>query len=161
MRHANALTFPVRITSLPSERRHRLAPLMARLRASALDRQLAQGMVPWRTPAHAARALQLTSEKSRRTLARSLEQMVEDAENPPRIALSAVVQPPRAHVRTARPLMLTLASRLRSNAPVDARGVASLKALLTDGSGALYADGDPTMLMRALQRTEDWLDADR
>jgi hypothetical protein len=109
---------------------------------------------------HAARALQLTSDNRRRALARALERIVEE-EDEPRIALGTVVRPPPASIREARPLMLTLASRLHGREPVDPRGVAALKALLTDGCGALYSDGHPEVLVRVLRRIEKRLDAER
>jgi hypothetical protein len=106
---------------------------LARLRAPWLDRQLAAGSVPWRSPAHAARTLQLTGDRSRGALARWLERLVEHAERPPaRFIISAVIPPCREQVHAALPVILATASRrLRSGAPVDARGVARLRALLS------------------------------
>jgi hypothetical protein len=55
--------------------------------------------------------------------------------------------------------MLTLASRLRGNAPVAARGMAALKNLLTDGGGPVYTRGNPDELKDCLQAVEEWLHA--
>lgn len=140
---------------------HPLAPPLARLRAYSLDTKLAHGIEPWRTPVLAARARQLTGDRSRRSLARCLERLVERVEEPPRLTLSAVVHPSRPRVREARPLLLMLAARLRGGEPVDPRGVAALRNLLTDGNSPVYTRGDPEMLARALQRIELWLDARR
>jgi hypothetical protein len=137
---------------------HPFAPLLARLRAHSLDRRLARGIEPWRTPVLAARARQLTSERSRRSLARSLERLVRQAQEPPRHSRSVVVRPSRSRVREARPLLLMLAARLRSGDPVDVRGAAAIKHLLTGGDSPLYAPGDPEMLARALQRITSSLD---
>jgi hypothetical protein len=132
---------------------------LARLRAPWLDRQLAAGSVPWRSPAHAARALQLTGDRSRGALARSLERLVEHAERPPaRLTISAVIPPCREQVHAARPVILATACRLRSRAPVDARGVARLRALLCDGAGPCYSRGDPGALAVALETVSQWLD---
>ena len=132
--------------------------LLARLRAPWLDRQFAAGVESWRSPVHAARARQLTSDRTRRLLARSLERLVEQAEEPPKRYHTAVIQPSRLRVREARPLMLALASRLRSNAPVAPRGITTLNELLTDGAGPVYTHGDPETLKRRLQAIEGWLD---
>ena len=132
---------------------------LARARAPWLDRQLAAGSVPWRSPAHAARALQLTGDRSRGALARWLERLVEHAERPPaRFTVSAVVSPCREQVHAALPVILATASRLRSRAPVDARGVARLRALLSDGAGPCYSRGDPVALTVALETISQWLD---
>jgi hypothetical protein len=138
---------------------HRVGWLLAHLRAPRLDRQLAAGSVPWRSPVHAARALQLTSDGHRRGLARSLERLVEHAEPPPGGPFrGSVVQPCREQVREALPLILMIAARLRSGAPVDARGVARLCALLSDGAGPCYSRSDPGALTGALETISQWLD---
>lgn len=139
---------------------HPFAPLFAHLRAHSLDKWLAHGIEPWRTPTLAARARQLTSERNRRSLARCLERMVEQAEEPPQLTLSAVVRPYRPRVHEARPLLLMLAARLRSGDPVDPRAIAALRNLLTDGNSPVYTPGDPVTLVRALQRIELWLDGE-
>ena len=159
MRHGDALhrASPVLVTRRRASR-HRLAPLLARLRAPWLNRQLAAGVEPWRSPVHAARARQLTGDRIRRMLARGVERLVEQADEPPRLSRSAVIYPWRPGVREARPLMLTLASRLRGGAPVDPRGTAALKDLLTDGSGPVYTPGDPNTLKRRLEIIDQWLD---
>src|ERR1019366_510356 len=60
--------------------RPRTVRLLAHLRALRLDRQLAAGVVPWHSKLHAVRSLQLTSDRSPRALACSLEHLVERAE---------------------------------------------------------------------------------
>jgi hypothetical protein len=160
MRHAGAITPASPLVVISHRRgRQRLAPLLARLGAPWLDRRLAAGVESWSSPVHAARARQLASDRTRRMLARSLERLVEQAEEAPGRQRAAVVQPSRARVREARPLMLTLASRLRGNAPVAARGMAALKNLLTDGGGPVYTRGNPDELKDCLQAVEEWLHA--
>jgi hypothetical protein len=133
------------------------ASLVARLRASKLDTQLADGVESWRSPAHAARSLQLTSPRRRRVLARSLERLLEDVERPP--VMSAVVRPCHGQVLEARPLIVAVAARLRSNRPVDARGMAHIRALLTDGGSPCYSRSHPHALDGALESAVQWLDA--
>ena len=140
--------------------RTRMVWLLARLRAFWLDRQLAAGVVPWHSKVHAARSLQLTSDRSRRALACSLEHLVEQADGPPVHWRSAAVLPCRPQVSEARPVILAIAARLRATAPVDARGMARLRLLLTDGAGPCYTpSGRPDALAVELQTVDRWLDA--
>jgi hypothetical protein len=140
--------------------RRPIAWLLARLRAPWLDRQLAAGVVPWRSRVHAARALQLTSARSRRALARSMEMLVERAERPPTPFRGAAIPPCREQVREAWPLVLAIASRLRSGEPVNAHGVARLRELLSDGAGPCYLRATPDALTLALQSVCRVLDVD-
>ena len=138
---------------------HALAPLLAQLAATHLDRRVADGVDPSHSPIYAARSRRLTGEKSRRTLARSLERLVEEADAPPRRpSLSSAVRPSRARVHEARPQLLMLASRLRGGAAVDPRGLAAIRVLLTDGAGPVYTNGDPETLKRRLETIEDWIE---
>lgn len=158
MRRAGAITPAAPRAVMRRRRGHPLAPLLARLRGPWLNRQLAAGVEPWRSPVHAARARQLTGDRTRRMLARGLERLVEQAEEPPSLSRTAVIHPWRPGVREARPLMLTLASSLRGSAPVAARGIAALKDLLTNGGGPVYTPGDPNTLKRQLEIIDQWLD---
>jgi hypothetical protein len=134
--------------------------VVARVLASRLDRELARGIAPWSSGAHAARALKLTGLRSRRALARSVERLIEDVENPRSRFMSAVISPLPDQVRHAMPLILTLASRLRSAEPVNARGIAQLSRLLSDGGGPCYVPAHPEALTLALQQVSEWLDVD-
>jgi hypothetical protein len=126
--------------------------IVARLLAPWIDRELADGTTTWSTVAHAARAVQLTSTRSRNSLARSLEQLVERAEEPPTPFRSAAIPPCREQVRHALPVILELASRLRDSAPVDAHGMAQLHQLLCDACGPCYAGSHSDALTVALER---------
>jgi hypothetical protein len=161
MRNANVLSLPGRIDGQVAESKDRFAPLVARVRHWSLDTELATGVAPWHSHAHAARALQLTGERGRSTLASSLERTVHDAVEPRRAMFSSVVRPPRARVLEARDLLVAIASWLRSSEPVDPRGVAALRVLLTDGSSSLYTSRDPQTLIRELQRIQLWLGTER
>jgi hypothetical protein len=158
MRSAHAITTaPLR--GAGSRRQPQLRDrIFARLRAPSLDRELTAGCASWRSPTHAARALQLTSERHRRGLARSLEHLIEHAEKPTVGFLSAAVPPCREHVREAMPQILAISSRLRSGEPLDARGVARLRALLSDGAGPCYTRSQPDALALALQTVSESLD---
>ena len=155
-------THAVGVSSLPralGRRRPRWhVRFFARLRAPWLDRQLASGIVTWRSPSHAARALQLTRDRKRRSLACSLERLVKDAEQRPTPCRGAAVLVCREQVREASPLILTICSQLRSSIPVDARGIAKLHDLLCDGCGPCYARIRPDALTVALQAVLQSLD---
>jgi hypothetical protein len=159
MRYADALTTERRLElPRPREDRSHAAPLLARLRARSIDQDLAAGADAWLTPVHAARARQLTSDRTRRTLARTLEQIVEHADAAPTRGYAARVHPPRALVHQARPMLLTLSARLRNGAPVDPRAVAALRDLVCDGTGELYVPSDPRSLQRRLRTIAAWLE---
>ena len=55
-------------------------------------------------------------------------------------------------------MILELSARLRSGTPVDARGMARLRELLTDGSGPCYARVSPDALRAELKAVADVLD---
>ena len=131
---------------------------LARLRSPWLDRQLAAGTVTWRSELHAARALQLNTDRRRCGLAGSLERLVNDAYQQPTPARSAVVLVCREQVLDAMPLIAVISSRLRSGAPVDARGIAKLHHLLCDGFGPCYRQTRPEALTVALQEVSRSLD---
>jgi len=129
--------------------------IVARILAPWIDCELAAGEHTWSTVAHAARAVQLTSRRSRRSVARSLELLAERAEQPaaPR---SAAIPPCREQVREALPEIMRISTWLRFGEPVDARGVAKLRALLRDGGGPCYVRNHPTVLTEALHDVSRW-----
>ena len=69
----------------------------------------------------------------------------------------AVVYPCREQVIEALPALLTIAGRLRSADPIDARGIARLNILLSDGSGPCYVRIRRNALTDALQEISQWL----
>lgn len=86
---------------------------------------------------HAWRAAQLTSEKSRRSLASSLRGIVDELEGPIRLPGASPLnrQGVRPHVRVVE----ALANRLDDLArPVSPAGVLHVRDLLTDGGSPLY-----------------------
>jgi hypothetical protein len=120
--------------------------------AAKLDRELAAGIAPWTSPRHAARSLQLTRARSRRSLATTLERLAAEARRPPLVGSAAtlMIRPARRAVLVSEPQIDELAAILRSTAPVTAGAVASLKRLLTDGTGPLYAPHAANALATAL-----------
>jgi hypothetical protein len=114
----------------------RLARLLARVRACSLNDALIAGADPTASRQLAARALQLTSPRSRSSLAEGLDRLLRSAQEAPGRW--------RMCPRCANSSTLgELASLLVSASPVYARGVAALEQLLSDGTGAAYrADGE-------------------
>lgn len=130
------------------------ASLIARLRASSLNRQLAAGVATWQSPAHAARALQLTSARHRSLLADALDRVASTAMQQPMPRLSAAIPPCRVQVRVALPELLAMSSRLRDPRPVAAKGVARLHELICDGAGPCYVRSNRDVLRDALLAVE-------
>jgi hypothetical protein len=138
----------------------RLASLRARLCHESLDRELAHGIAPWRSPAHAARALQLTSRRRRETYAVGLERVLAETERTGGRSsnrFSGVVIPDPAAVILSAPTIWEIVGALRAPAPVSAEGMARLRALLCDGTGPLYCAGNAEQLRQALEHVSRWL----
>ena len=127
MRSAHARSPTSLVAARCRQRPPRTAWLVARLRAPWLDRQLADGVATWASPSHAARALQLTGARSRRSWARSLERLVKHAEQPSTRVGSAVVPPCREQVREALPLILEIASPAARHRACGRRGNRSVE----------------------------------
>jgi len=157
MKTAHAIAWPSAAEAPRTFRSQLAVRLRARLHAPSLDRELASGIAPWRSPLHAARALRLTGDRNRRGLARSLERLVEQAQHPRSQYRGAVIYPCREQVIEALPALLTIAGRLRSADPIDARGMARLNILLSDGSGPCYVRIRRNALTAALQEISQWL----
>jgi hypothetical protein len=144
-------------TGTPTTNKHPLAAVVARVRAFGLDRDLAKGVEPSRTAAHAARARQLTSERTRMNIAKELDHLHDRVKPEPRVMYSAAVKPSRASVRATQPQLVKLSERLRTADAVEPRGVAALRDLLTDGAGPLYHDGNVEILKQQLVDIDTWL----
>ena len=122
--------------------------LLARCAAPRLDRELAAGASPESSALLAARAMQLTSVKSRRALAASLQRILAAAGRSPADVPSGTVaiHPPRVSLclerisQSAGPLA-RLAGSLAVPGPVPVQGVAMASQLLADGTGPLYHEG--------------------
>ncbi len=126
----------------------RLDRIAARIRASALDRALADGADPSGSPRLAARAAVLASGEGRAQIAENLERLLAAADHP---RGAWTVRPDRAAVATNRQAIRDLVELLRANVPVYVCGLASLQRLLRDGSGSVYV-GDAERLRANLER---------
>lgn len=109
---------------------------LARLRAAALDREIAAGVPAERDVALALHARRLIAPRTRRQLARSLRRVIALPQRPS--ARGLPVQCP--HISECRTDLLALAVRLERTRAVEARGVALARLLLTDGAGPLHFD---------------------
>jgi hypothetical protein len=129
--------------------------MLARFQAGRLDRELAGGADPEQCASLAARAMQLTSEKSRRGLAASLLRLREASTGPGAIPLRVPVRWERLSQATAE--LGELASHLLAPVPVPARGVAMVSQLLSDGTGPLYDAASREDLRASAQRAAEAL----
>jgi hypothetical protein len=131
------------------------ARVIARLRATRLDRALASGVDPSISPALAARAELLRTPRMREAVASAIYQTLKDATVgvPP---YSWRVPPAREAVRRNRRELLALAAELRQAADVSARGVAATRLLLGDGTGPLYYEAAYGALRAAVFRARSW-----
>ncbi|HEX8856131.1 MAG TPA: hypothetical protein VF752_11065 [Thermoleophilaceae bacterium] len=123
--------------------------LSARLRRASLDRALADGTDPATSPELEWRARQLASPGTYRELAERLEEVVDEAGEP---HPNAVVQIDREAVRCAREDLLTLAAQLAIADRANARGVALVRRLLTEGLSPLYVPSSPERLERFVRQ---------
>ena len=118
--------------------------VLARCAASRLDRELAGGASPEGSARLAARAVQLTSMKTRRNLAASVRRILAAAGDP--AAVTVITARParlplaRAPIRQSAGPLAVLAGYLAGPGPVPARGVAMVSLLLADGAGPLYRE---------------------
>jgi hypothetical protein len=116
------------------------AQLAARLFPGYLDRQLAVGFVGPTGSALAVRAARLESEHERHSVARALRRaVVESHRGRPLGAPTVPVN--RDNVATAEDVIDRITLRLHSPRRVNARGMARLQRVISDGCGPLYARG--------------------
>jgi hypothetical protein len=138
--------------------------IMARCLAARLDRELARGARPETNVGLAARAVRLTSMRSRRDLAKSLQRILAAvrpvssrgrptaADPSPRVARHPHVPIRRDRVSRSASELTELAARLVQPGPVPARGVAMVCQLLTDGGGPLYRKASPDDLPALIEQ---------
>jgi hypothetical protein len=130
--------------------------LLVRVRASALDRQLAAGAAPESSVPLAIHAGRLCEPAERRGLARSLTRIVAAADAPTGHRLTAPVCRPA--VQRARAELAAITGRLVASGPVDVHGVARVRALVADGTGPLYRSAPPERLRHELTEVLSALD---
>ena len=130
------------------------ARVAARLGFAARDAALAEGADPDASPELALRARRLIAPRTRRLLAASLRRWVESARG--RRGLYEVRPGPQ--VAGAAEALLELADRLEVRGPVEARGVALVSVLLSDGRGPLHSPQGAERLVAAARAAEAALD---
>jgi hypothetical protein len=131
--------------------------LTTRWHRDRLDEQLARGADPGDSPELNLRSRQLESRAVRLELADTVGFVVREAHMhqaapPARLSLR------RAEVRRCLNDLLALAERLRDDRPVDVRGVAMTRLLLTDGASALYDVAAPLSLQHTVRSARLALD---
>jgi hypothetical protein len=119
-----------------------------------LTRALAEGTDPSSRPELALRAAQLTSNRSRRILARALRRTVAEAHRPA-MTRAPVVIIRRSEVLNAQPAITAMIERLESSRPVRPEGMAIAERLLTnaDNSPLYNAAGPGTLRQLVLAAT--------
>jgi hypothetical protein len=112
--------------------------LRARLCARRLDRALAAGIAPDSRADLEVRAHGLIGPQERTALALSIRRTLADAQRPRR-SRNFSIPICRRKVWRSRQALADLVDRLLDYEPVDARGLAQIRLLLTDGAGPLYS----------------------
>lgn len=114
----------------------------------AADDELIATRLP--SPRLAWRTTELTADRSRLELARSLTDAVHTSDERLLPTASPLARPA---VRECRPQLLALAARLYDlSLPVTPRGVLLVERLLCDGGGPLYGSGDCDRLLEAVRQ---------
>jgi hypothetical protein len=124
-----------------------------------LTRALAEGTDPTARPELSLRAAQLTSDRNRRGLARTLRRVINEANetaiNPFRVALIR-----RQAVLEAQGAIGTMIQRLNSPRPVCAEGMAMAERIITNADcSPLYNPSEPSTLRRQILVATEALDA--
>lgn len=116
------------------------ARLQARIFAAKFDRQVEAGAVPTPGSPLAAHVARLTSVRERENVARAFRHVLQGGPGASTIAqLRIPVLSNR--VDECRDVIDDITLRLHSPRPVQAKGMARLRMLLSDGTGPLYFQG--------------------
>ena len=133
--------------------------IRAAVRAAKLTQMLAEGADPGASDELAVRARQLTSERNRRVLARSLRRTLTEAQRPARTRARVVIID-RAAALDAELVIAEAVLRLENTTPVRAQGIAALERIITDAvNSPLYVSSEPGTLRRAIRAATAALDA--
>lgn len=116
------------------------ARLIARFRAGRLDRLIAVGVPAPVGSAQAAHEERLTSTAEREAIAWSLRRAVDDARGRG-VLMSSRLPLHVPNITAAADVITAVTLRLHSPRPVNARGMARLRQILSDGTGPLYRYG--------------------
>ena len=140
----------------------RARSLGVRLRATVhhenLTRALAEGGDPKASDELALRARQLTSERNRRMLERSLRGVIAEAHGRRMTHARAIID--RRAALDAEAAIMEMIERLGGPSPVQPQGMALLTRILTnaDGSSPLYNASEPGTLRRMIRSATAALD---
>ena len=135
----------------PVRLRHRVA---ARLHARDLDRALAAGASPDSSVSLSLHAARLYRPGHRSGLAHAVRRLAALTARPSRLKVPVSVRT----VGEVADELEAVASRLSAPGPVDVRGVAKIRSLLSDGTGPLYRpSGSPALRdeLRSVLRSFD------
>jgi hypothetical protein len=116
------------------------ARLTARILADRLDRLIAVGVPAPAGSVLAAHEARLESTAERETIAQSLRTALADA-NGRGLLLSSRIPLHVPNITAAQDMIEAVTLRLQSPRPVNARGVARLRQILSDGTGPFYRYG--------------------
>lgn len=130
------------------------ARVRARVCARQLDRALAEGVSPDSSADLSVRAHDLIGSRVRHMLAQAIRRLVQEASSHSLRPMHFSVPVCRSKVCRSRRTLEELADRLVSGEPLDARGVAQLRLLLSDGAGPLYDHPSANDLEPALERVK-------
>ena len=131
----------------------------AAVRRATLTRALAEGADPTGNEELALRARQLTSERTRRMLARTLRRTIADARRPARTRSAAAIID-RGAVLDAEDAIAEMIARLLALRPVQAQGMALLERIITNpDQSPLYNSGARGTLRRVISSATAALDA--
>jgi hypothetical protein len=121
------------------------------LNRRALDRRLAEGMLPASSPELDYRAEQLLSSRCRRSFATGLKRIIEAAEEPTS-SLTAAVPVRRREILAARCDLIELAELLSSEDDLQVRGLALMEPLLTSAGSPLFHPAPKETLEHTVRR---------
>jgi hypothetical protein len=99
----------------------------------------------------------LVSERSRRRMAASIDHCIDRAAHPRR-GFTAAIPVSAEAADGARDALVALAERLREPGYIDPDGMRTVRTLLVDGAGPMYAPQWPGELRRAATRAREALD---
>jgi hypothetical protein len=151
------LVDPEKREPLAARRNRWSTRLVARVFASYLDHQLAQGRPPEESRLLGARAQELVSPVMRFTLADNWADTLERARRP-RAMRDPTVPLNRHSIVAADPEIHEMIGALLAAAPIAVRGPAMVSWLLSDGAGPLYDRRRSTGLADALREATAQLD---
>jgi hypothetical protein len=139
VRQSGALS-PADVISRRTSAASLLTRVTARLLAARYDRMLAVGVFASPGSGLDVHARRLTTIAEREAIARSLRRSLREVRNPiPQWTARSWTH--RPNVMAAADVIDTVTLRLHSPRPVDTRGMARLRLLLSDGTGPLYMCG--------------------